>query len=290
MNDEETNQKSDERRLSRRDLLKVAAPALIAPVVLAEAVGETAAQNARSNGKAALVTGSSRGIGAAVAKRLARDGFKVTVNCVVNKDAAAGVVNEIKAAGGEAVWEQADVSDPRHVRRLFDVTERNFGGVDVVVSNAGISRLAPLKEMKDEDFDRLIDVNLKGGFYVLREAARRVRDGGRIVSVSSSVTQSRQPTFGAYGATKAALEIFVSTLAKELKGRNISINAVAPGPVNTELFRTGKTPQEIAEIAQRVSLGRIGEPSDIAAMLSALVGSDGYWVNGQTVHVTGGVM
>lgn len=290
MNEEESNQKSDERQLSRRDLLKVAAPALIAPVVLGAASGETAAQNARSNGKAALVTGSSRGIGAAVAKRLARDGFKVTVNCVVNKDAAAGVVNEIKAAGGEAVWEQADVSDPRQVRRLFDVTQRNFGGVDVVVSNAGISRTGPLKDMKDEDFNRLIDVNLKGGFYVLREAAGRVRDDGRIVSVSSSVTQSRQPNFGAYGATKAALEIFISTLAKELKGRNISVNAIAPGPVNTDLFRNGKTPQEIAEIAQRVSLGRIGEPSDIAAMISALVGSDGYWVNGHTVHVTGGVV
>lgn len=290
MNDEETNQKSDGRRLSRRGLLKVAAPAMIAPVVLAGAVGETAAQNARSNEKAALVTGSSRGIGAAVAKRLARDGFKVTVNCVVNKDSAAGVANEIKAAGGEAVWEQADGSDPRAVRRLFDVTERNFGGVDVVVSNAGISRLAPLAGMKDEDFNRQIDVNLKGGFYVLCEAARRVRDGGRIVSVSSSVTHSRQPTFGAYGATKAALEIFVGVLAKELKGRNVTVNAIAPGPVNADLFRNGKTPQQIAEIAQRVSLGRIGEPSDIAAMISALVGPDGYWVNGHTVHMAGGVM
>ncbi|WP_341917577.1 SDR family oxidoreductase [Polaromonas sp. YR568] len=240
--------------------------------------------------KVALVTGSSRGIGAATAKRLAADGFRVTVNCVANRDLAAAVVRDIQAAGGEAIWEQADVSDPRAVRRLFDANDKAFGGIDVVVSNAGIMRLAPMRDMTDEDFNRMMDVNLKGSFYVMREAARRVRDGGRIISLSSSITQLRSPTYGPYAASKAAQELYANVLAKELEGRMISVNAMAPGLVNTTLFTDGKTPAQIAGFAQRTPHKRLGEPADIAGVISLLCSTDGGWVNGQTVFANGGVV
>ncbi len=183
-----------ENEVPRRALLAAAA---LAPAALA--VGAAHAQatggGPLSNGKVALVTGSSRGIGAATARRLARDGYAVTVNCVVNRDRAAGVAREIEAAGGRAIWVQADVSDPVAVRRLFDENDRAFGGVDVVVSNSGIMRLASFRDMTDADFSRMVDVNQKGSFLVLREAARRVREGGRIITLSSSITQLRTPTY-----------------------------------------------------------------------------------------------
>lgn len=184
-----------EMNLSRRMLLAAAA---IGPATAAVGVTRAAAQAPSGNGKVAIVTGSSRGIGAATARRLGRDGYRVTVNCVVNRDLAAGVVREIEAAGGRAIWEQADVSDPVAVRRLFDANERSFGGVDVVVNNAGIMNLETFAQMSDEAFNRMIDVNLKGSFFVLREAARRVRDGGRIISLSSSIIELRSPTYGPY--------------------------------------------------------------------------------------------
>jgi 3-oxoacyl-[acyl-carrier protein] reductase len=258
----------------------------------AYAVGPARAQTAapRPNGKVALVTGSSRGIGAATAKRLARDGYSVTVNCEKNRDLAAGVVRDIEAAGGRAIWLQADVSDPSAVRRLFEANERAFGGVDIVVSNAGIMRLSPFRDMSDADFTRMVDVNQKGSFFVLREAARRVRDGGRIIALSSSITLLRSPTYGAYAATKAAQELFVNVLAKELEGRMISVNAIAPGLVNTTLFTDGKTPQQIAGFAGRTPHKRLGEPTDIADVIAALCAGDGAWINGQTVFANGGIV
>jgi 3-oxoacyl-[acyl-carrier protein] reductase len=219
------------------------------------------------------VTGSSRGIGAATARRLARDGYAVTVNCEKNRDLAAGVVREIEAAGGRAIWVQADVSDPSAVRRLFEENERAFGGVDVVVSNAGIMRLAPFRDMTDADFSRMVDVNQKGSFYVLREAARRVRDGGRIITLSSSITQLRSPTYGPYA-----------------EGRMISVNAMAPGVVNTPLFTDGKTAQQIAGFVARTPHKRLGEPNDIADSIAALCSADGGWINGQTVFANGGIV
>ena len=273
----------------RRTVLTAAA---LAPAVMA--MGAARAQTAQPaqapNGKIALVTGSSRGIGAATAKRLARDGYAVTVNCVVNRDLAASVVREIEAAGGQAIWVQADVSDPAAVRRLFDENEGAFGGVDVVVSNAGIMRLAPFRDMTDEDFSRMVDVNQKGSFFVLREAARRVRDGGRIIALSSSITQLRSPTYGPYAASKAAQELFANVLAKELEGRMISVNAIAPGVVNTTLFTDGKTPEQIAGFAERTPHKRIGEPTDIADVIAALCSADGAWINGQTVFANGGII
>ncbi|HEX2117110.1 MAG TPA: SDR family NAD(P)-dependent oxidoreductase, partial [Alphaproteobacteria bacterium] len=261
---------TEHKELSRRAILGTMA---LAPAAAALALPtDAAAQVSQADGRVALVTGSSRGIGAATAKRLARDGYAITVNCVVNRDLAAGVVGEIEAAGGRAIWMQADVSDPTAVRALFDATEDAFGGVDVVVSNAGIMRLAPFRDMSDEDFDRMFAVNAKGSFNVLREAARRVRDGGRIIALSSSITQLRSPTYGPYAATKIAQDIYASILAKELEGRQISVNAMAPGVVNTTLFTDGKTQEQIAGFVGRTPHKRLGEPSDIADVIAALCG------------------
>lgn len=273
--------------LPRRHLLTTAALAAPAALMMG-AAGPTAATS--SPRKAALVTGSSRGIGAATAKRLAADGYRVTVNYLTNRELAAAVVRDIEAAGGRAIAWQADVSDPAAVQALFDATEQTFGGIDVVVSNAGIMRLAPFSQMSDADFDRMTAVNIKGSFNVLREAARRVRDGGRIITLSSSITKLRSPTYGPYAASKSAQELFANVLAKELEGRMISVNAVAPGLVNTTLFTDGKTPQQIAGFAQRTPHKRLAEPVDIADVVSALCGADGGWVNGQTVFANGGII
>lgn len=275
---------------SRRRMLAASA---MAPALVVASPREAASAGAvpgQSGARVALVTGSSRGIGAATARRLARDGHAVTVNYLVNAELAAGVVRDIERAGGRAIAVQADVSDRRAVQRLFDATERAFGGIDVVVSNAGIMRLAPMRDMTDADFERMLDVNQKGSFFVLREGARRVRDGGRIIALSSSITQLRSPTYGAYAATKGAQDLFASVLAKELEGRRISVNAVAPGLVNTTLFTDGKTPQQIAGFVQRTPHKRLGEPADIADVIGTLCSADGAWINGQTVYANGGVV
>ncbi len=276
--------------LSRRKILSAAA---LAPAVAAVGLGtaqKAVAQTAQGQGKVAIVTGPSRGIGAATAKQLARDGYAVTVNCRVNRDLAAAVVAEIKAEGGRAIWEQADVGDPAAVKRLFDANDAAFGGVDVVVSNAGMMRLAPFAQMTDEDFDAMLSTNIKGSFNVLREASRRVRDHGRIITLSSSITQLRSPTYGPYAASKAAQEIYANILAKELAGRMISVNALAPGLVNTTLFTDGKTPEQIAGFVARTPHGRLGEPEDMANVISELCAEKGWWVNGQTVFANGGVV
>ncbi|GHD13903.1 SDR family oxidoreductase [Tianweitania populi] len=274
--------------VSRRKLLAAAAAAPAFAAVVAS--GAAAQVPSGGSNKVALVTGSSRGIGAATAKRLARDGYKVMVNCVVNRDLAAEVVRDIEAADGQAAWEQADVSDPRAVARLFEATDKAFGGVDVVVNNAGIMNLAPFAQMSDDDFNRMIDVNLKGGFFVLREAAKRVRDGGRIISLSSSIIELRSPTYGPYTATKGANSYYSNILAKELAGRQISVNAVAPGLVNTTLFTDGKTPEMIDGFVQRTPHKRLGEPEDIANVIGTLCEGDGAWINGQTIFANGGVV
>lgn len=280
---------SGQTEITRRAVLAAVAMTSTA-LAVGSAGAQTTARRPPSRGKVALVTGSSRGIGAATAQRLARDGYAVTVNCEKNRELAAGVVREIEAGGGRAIWVQADVSDAGAVRRLFDANERAFGGVDVVVSNAGVMRLAPFRDMTDADFSRMIDVNQKGSFHVLREAARRVRDGGRIIALSSSITQLRSPTYGPYAATKGAQELFANVLAKELEGRMISVNALAPGVVNTTLFTDGKTPEQLAAFAARTPHKRLGNPSDIADAIAALCSADGAWINGQTVFANGGIV
>jgi 3-oxoacyl-[acyl-carrier protein] reductase len=240
--------------------------------------------------KVAVVTGASRGIGAAIADRLARDGFAVIVNYAGQRAAAEQVVAAITARGGHALAVQADVSVAADVHALFDASERAFGGVDVVVNNAGVMGLAPIADMDEAMFDRVIATNLKGTFLILREAARRVRPGGRIVNFSSSVIGLQLPTYAAYAASKAAVEVLGVVLAKELRGRDVTVNTVAPGPTATDLFLTGKPAEVIERMAKQPPLERLGQPADIAAVVSFLAGPDGAWVNGQTVRANGGII
>ncbi len=240
--------------------------------------------------RVALVTGAARGIGAAVALRLAQDGFAVVVNYAANAAAAEALVGKIEGAGGRALAARADVSDPGAVRGLFEVTERALGGVDVLVNNAGIMTLANVADTGDAAFDRLIAVNLKGTFNTLREGARRLREGGRIINFSSSVVGLLQPTYAVYAATKAGVEAMTAVLAKELRGRNITVNAIAPGPTATDLFLNGKSPELIDRLAKLAPLERLGEPADIAAAVAFLAGPDGAWINGQTLRANGGII
>ena len=240
--------------------------------------------------RCAIVTGSSKGIGAAVAKRLARDGLAVVVNYSRGAAAADALAAEIGAAGGTAIAVAADVSEPAAVATLFDRATDAFGGVDVLVNNAGIMKLRPLAETDDAMFDQHVAVNLKGTFNGLREAARRMRDGGRIVSFSSSVVGLYQPTYAAYAATKAAVEAMSHILAKELGRRGITVNVVAPGPVATELFLGDKSEEQVAAVTKMIPLGRLGEPDDIARVVAFLAGPDGGWVNGQVLRANGGVV
>ncbi|KAG8149137.1 SDR family oxidoreductase [Burkholderia catarinensis] len=237
----------------------------------------------------ALVTGSSRGIGAEIARRLARDGFRVVVNYAGGAGPAREVVDAIVAGGGEAVAVQADVADPAAVAALFDAAEQAFGRVDVVVNSAGIMKLAAIADFDDATFDQTVAINLKGAFNVCREAAKRVRDGGRIVNLTSSVIGMRLPTYGMYIATKAAVEGMTQVLAQEMRGRGISVNAVAPGPVATELFLHGKSPELIDRMAKTNPLERLGQPEDIAGVVAFLAGPDGTWVNGQVLRANGGM-
>jgi 3-oxoacyl-[acyl-carrier protein] reductase len=240
--------------------------------------------------KVALVTGASGGIGAETARRLARDGFTVIVNYAGNAGPAEAVVRAIEAAGGEAISARADVVDPAAVRRLFDHAETAFGGVDVLVNNAGIMKLASLADADDALFDQTIAVNLRGVFNTLREAARRLRDGGRIINLSSSVVGLRPETYGVYAASKAAVETLGAILAKELRGRNVTVNAIAPGPTATKLFLDGKPAEVVERLAKAAPLERLGQPEDIASTIAFLAGPDGAWVNGQVLRVNGGIV
>ncbi|MBR0927204.1 SDR family oxidoreductase [Bradyrhizobium sp. 62B] len=240
--------------------------------------------------RAAVVTGGSRGIGAAIVRRLVRDGIAVAINYASGRSAADALVAEIESAGGRAIAVQADLADPATPARLFDAAERAFGGVDVLVNNAGVMELGPLAEMTDEAFTRQMSVNLDSVFRSMREAARRLRDGGRIVSFSSSVVGLYQPGYGVYAATKAAVEAMTHVLAKELGGRRITVNAVAPGPVETRLFLEGKSEQQVRAIAAMNPFGRLGQPDDIAGLVAFLAGNDSAWVNGQVIRANGGVI
>jgi 3-oxoacyl-[acyl-carrier protein] reductase len=240
--------------------------------------------------KVALVTGASRGIGAAIAERLAKDGFTVIVNYAESAAPAEALVRMIEQAGGHALAAKADVSDAADVRRLFDAAETAFGGVDVLVNNAGIMSLATIADADDASFDRQIAVNLKGTFNTLREAAKRLRAGGRIINFSSSVVALLQPTYAVYAATKAGVEAMTSVFAKELRGRDITVNAVAPGPTATDLFLKGKPQEVVDRLAKLAPLERLGEPSDIANTVAFLAGPDGGWVNGQVLRANGGII
>ncbi|CDZ26041.1 SDR family oxidoreductase [Neorhizobium galegae] len=240
--------------------------------------------------RVAIVTGASKGIGRAIALRLAEDGIAVVVNYATSRQAADEVVAEIEAGGGKAVAVQADVGSPTGVATLFDAAEQSYGGVDILVNNAGVIRLAPLAEMDDETFENQIAINLTGTFRGIREAGKRLRDGGRIINFSSSVVGAYGPAYGGYAATKAAVEAMTHVASKELGRRKITVNAVAPGPVETELFMTGKSEELVQNIVRAIPLGRLGQPQDIATVVSFLAGPDGGWVNGQVLRANGGMI
>jgi 3-oxoacyl-[acyl-carrier protein] reductase len=242
------------------------------------------------NSRVAIVTGASRGIGASVAERLARDGLTVVVNYSANAAPAEALVRKIEESGGRAIAAQADVTDVGAVRRMFDSAESVFGGVDVLVNNAGIMTLASVADTDDAAFDRLVGINLKGTFNTLREAAKRLRAGGRIINFSSSAVGLLMPTYGIYSATKAAVETMTRVLARELRGRSITANVVAPGPTATDLFLNGKSQEAIDRFAKASPLERLGQPQDIASVVAFLAGPDGGWVNGQVLRINGGII
>ena len=241
-----------------------------------------------SSTKTAIITGASGGIGRAVAQRLAKDGFAVVVNYAGNAAKAEGVVAEIKANDRRAIAVQADVANAVEVGRLFKKTLDTFGAIDVVVNCAGIMPLSPIAKGDVEVFDRVISTNLRGTFLVLAEAAQHVSAGGRIIAFSSSVLAKSFPNYGPYIASKAGVEGLVRVLNNELRGRNISVNAVAPGPVATELFLKDKTQAQIEQFSKLAPLERLGQPEDVANVVSFLVGPDGGWVNGQVLRANGG--
>ncbi|MFE2754443.1 SDR family oxidoreductase [Actinosynnema sp. NPDC059335] len=238
--------------------------------------------------RVALVTGGSGGIGRAVADRLAADGFAVAVHYAGGKDKADAVVADIAARGGQALAVGGDVADEHDMKAAFDAVETTLGGIDVVVNTAGIMVLAPIADLDLADLDRMHRTNIRGTFVVAQQAARRVRRGGAIVNFSTSVTRTQLPTYGAYVASKAAVEGMTLILARELRGRDITVNAVAPGPTATPLFLEGKDDAAIAHFAKVAPLERLGQPEDIAATVSFLAGP-ARWVNGQVLFANGGL-
>jgi 3-oxoacyl-[acyl-carrier protein] reductase len=245
--------------------------------------------NTIKNSQVAIVTGASRGIGAAITRRLAADGFAVAVNYASSSQEADAIVAQLQAQGAKAIAVKADVSKADDVRRMYEITERELGKVDVLVNNAGILKTVALAETSDALYDQTFDINVRGAFNTLREAAKRLNDGGRIINLSSTTLALNMPGYAVYNATKAAIESFTKVFAKELRGRNITVNAVAPGPIATSLFLDGKTEEQIQTFAKMPPLQRLGQPDDIASVVAFLAGPDSGWVNGQILRANGGM-
>lgn len=240
--------------------------------------------------RVAVVTGGSRGIGRAVSRELAKDGLAVVVDYAGDEAAAEETVAEITADGGRAIAVRADVADEQAVAALFDRAEKEYGGVDVVVNCAGRMALAPVAELDLAVLDAVHRTNIRGTFVVAQQAARRLRAGGAFVGFSTSVVGTQFPSYGAYAASKGAVEAFTLILARELRGRDVTVNTVAPGPTATDLFLEGKTEEQIERLAKTPPLERLGTPKDIARVVAFLAGPQGRWVNGQILRANGGMV
>jgi len=241
-------------------------------------------------GKVALVTGSARGIGRAIALKLAQEGASLVINYAGSAAQAQEVVKAIETEGGSAIALQGDVSSVSDIQRLFDGTIEHFGKLDILVNNAGILTNKKIADFTEAEFDKIFGVNVKGTFFACQQAAQRMADGGRIINFSSSTTAIVMPTYGAYVATKGAVEQMTRVLAKEIGQRGITVNVVSPGPTDTNLFREGKTEAQIQNLAQSSALGRLGEVQDIADVVAFLASDDSRWITGQNIRVNGGII
>ncbi|WP_404423625.1 SDR family oxidoreductase [Thalassospira australica] len=239
--------------------------------------------------RTAIITGAARGIGVALVKRLTQDGYAVVINYANSATSADALVDELTASGHQAMAIKADITKADAVKHMFDHAETRFGGVDVIVNNAGVMTTQPISEMSDAVYDTMMDTNVRGTFNMLREAAKRLRNDGRVINFSTSALHLKLPGYAVYNATKAAVEAMTGVYAKELRGRNITVNAVAPGPVATELFLNGKTDEQIAQFSKMPPIERLGQPEDIAGVVSFLAGPDSGWINGQTLRANGGL-
>ncbi|GHF66185.1 3-ketoacyl-ACP reductase [Kitasatospora xanthocidica] len=240
--------------------------------------------------RVAVVTGGSRGIGRRTVGRLAADGYAVVVGYAGNRAEAEAAVKEAVAGGGGAIAVRADVADEHAVVALFDAAEAEFGGVDAVVHTAGRMHLGPIAELDLAVLDDLHRTNIRGTFAVVQQAARRVRPGGAIVTFSTSVLGLAFPGYGAYAASKGAVEALTLILARELRGRDVTANTVAPGPTATDMFLDGKNEETVARLAAQPPLERLGSTADIAEVVAFLASPAGHWINGQVIRANGGIV
>ena len=241
------------------------------------------------NSRVAIVTGSSRGIGKAIATRLANNGAEVVINYSHSVDKADAAVREIEQEGGKAIALQADVSKVADLEDLFQQTIDKLGKVDILVNCAGVVVYKPIVEVTEDDFDKIMAVNVKGTYFACQQAAKRMADGGRIINISSTTTALMLPTYSAYVASKGAVEQISRVLCKEVGDRQITVNIVSPGPTDTPLFRKGKTEEQIQHFGDMAALGRIAQVEDIADAIAFLCSDDARWITGQNIRVNGGL-